>query len=323
MKSNAELYLLLLLLPITSLFPQKNPIIIQEGEFIAHTAERAYFNSPVTTYNGAIYISYIDKNLQLRVARKFGDRWQETVVDSAVYPSTWHSAASIGIDEKGFVHVVGNMHSSPWQYHRSKKPEDISQWEFLGQFAGENKGHRIPGADVRATWMTRGSAAIPGNQITYPYFCNDRNGRLYVAYRECYYCDRSNYFRREWSGGLAAYDARRGTWQRVGGTRPWANDKNYVPLGMRMAFDARNRMHVSWLWYAHYKKDGSHDRAPNFPAYLMRSHAGSYFQRSDLPPVKLPVDISQTDTLWSPFELAQNATGYFVRHTDLATPPNV
>ncbi len=324
---NVKLYatllqLLLLSTPLTFLHSRQNPVINLEGEFLAHTTERAYFNSPVTTYNSVIYLAYIDRNLQLRVAKKEENFWQESIVDSVVYPSTWHSAASIGIDESGFVHVVGNMHSTPWQYHRSKVAEDISQWEFLGQFAGSNKGHTVPGADVRATWMTEGNAAIPGNQITYPFLCNDRRGRLFVAFRECFYCDRSDYFSREWSAGIAKYDARKRRWRRVGGARTWAHDTGFVPLGLRLAFDARNRMHVSWLWYAHYKKDRTHDKAPNFPAYALSPLAGDDFQRSDLQPLSLPVDFSQTDTLWSPFALAPNSKGYFERYTDIAIAPN-
>ncbi|KAA3656336.1 MAG: hypothetical protein DWQ10_15605 [Calditrichaeota bacterium] len=244
------------------------------------------------------------------------------MVDSAVYPSTWHSAASIGIDRLGYIHVAGNMHSSPWQYHRSTAPEDISSWQFLGQYAGANKGHTIPAADVRESWLSDGTAVIPGNQITYAFFRNDQRGRLYVAYRECYYCDRSGYYSREWSGGLSAYDEQTQSWERIGGVRPWAHDTAYVAIGMHFAFDTRNNMHVSWIWYPHYKKYGSHDTAPNFPTYARSGESHSNFQRSDLHALSLPLDFSQSDTLWSPFDLKQNNKGYFERYTDLAIAPN-
>lgn len=307
---------------LQNLIAQNNPIITLEGEFSAHTTDRAYFNSPITSANGALFIAFINKDLQLIVAKKDSGLWQQTVVDSAVYPSTWHSAASLGIDRQGYIHVVGNMHSTPWQYHRSILPGDISAWEFRGQDAGQNKGHTVSAADVRDTWMAAGTAAIPGNQITYAFMRNDRNGQLYVAFRECFYCDRSDYYAREWSAGIARYDEDSQTWLRIGGTQPWAHDTGFVPLGMRMAFDIRNRMHVSWLWYDHYKKDRSHDTAPNFPAYAQSSDSAGSFYRSDLQTLELPIEFSQTDTLWSPFDLAPNSKGYFERYTDIAVAPN-
>lgn len=64
------------------------------------------------------------------------DRWQ--VVNLAALPGNplgaptaddEHNVYVVAADSLGFVHVIGNMHSAPLRYIRSKEPGDIHAWE--------------------------------------------------------------------------------------------------------------------------------------------------------------------------------------------------
>lgn len=308
-----------LLIGLFNIAFSQQPTVTLEGSFVVHPANRAYFNSPIATFNQKIYTAFIDEQLRLVVAQKIGTEWQTSVVDTDIYPSTWHNAPSIAVDTDGFIHVVYNMHSTPWQYSVSKNPENISEWEFRGQNAGAAKGKSEPTPEVRDDWLGPGAAAIPGNQISYPFLAPDRNGRLYIAFRECFECDAIDYYERSWAGGIARYDVETKIWERIGRRGPWAHDYRYVPLGLRFTFDMQNRMHASWIWNLHYAEDNSHETAPNIPAYAFSRDDQKKFNRSDDYRLELPLDVVQSDTLWSPYELPPNPEGYFFGYTDIAT----
>ena len=296
---------------------------ILEGELTAHGANRSLSNTPLASFNGNIYLAYVNPELKTIVAMKRDGRWFTSVVSEETRNDDWHNQPSIAVDREGYVHVVYNMHSTPWQYKVSRKPEDISAWEFRGQDAGEQVGRAVPGNDVRDTWMSAGTAAIPGNQITYPYFASDRSGELYLAYRECFHCTKSDYFSREWSGGIANYDAETKTWRRVGqGAQTFAHDKDYVPLGMQISFDAENRMHVSWVWNLHYRSNGSHKTEPNFPASAWSDDGGETFFTASGKRLNLPIDLAQSDVAAQPSWLAGNSNGYFFPYSRNAAMPD-
>lgn len=306
--------------------------ITLEGEFPVHPASRSLFNAPIASFNGKIYVAFVNRNLQTVVAQKKDGVWSESVVAPITQPDTWHNEPSIAVDSEGYIHVVYNMHSTPWQYSVSTNPEDISQWEFRGQYAGTNPGKSVASksgclGDCYDNWMSEGIADIPGNQITYPFMTPDRNGVLYVSYRECYYCDRSDYFAREWSGGISRYDVTTKTWSRVGGVRPFAHDPNYVPAagGMHMFFDVNNRMHISWVWGLHYTKDEgsrSYFYNPNYPSYAYSDDPDSTFHKADGTLLTLPLDISQADVVVDPSWINPNSKGYFFGITNVAAMPN-
>ena len=75
------------------------------------------------------------------------DRWR--VVDLAALPGNplgaptendEHNIYVIATDSLGFVHIIGNMHSQPLRYIRSRAPRDISKWEAA---AVEGRASRV------------------------------------------------------------------------------------------------------------------------------------------------------------------------------------
>ncbi|KAA3653462.1 MAG: hypothetical protein DWQ10_18450, partial [Calditrichaeota bacterium] len=311
-------------------FAQNPTEVIIEGEFAAHASNIARFNSPITTSQNKIYLAYITPNLKTIVAQKNGQNWELSTVSQITQNNPYHNAPSIAVDENGYIHVLYNMHATPWQYSISAQPENISNWVFRGQYAGENPGFGSTNesecsGDCYDDWIGTGTADIPGNQIGYMFMANDRNGTIYVGFRECYDCD-AGYHQRQRSGGIVRYDAASRQWRRVGGVRPWATDSVYSPLGIHFYFDRTNRMHVSWVWGQHYTEDESSDAFwynPNYPCYAYSDDGGESFFSANGEKLSLPINFEESVPVIQP-NWIQNPqeNGYFWGYTEITAMPD-
>lgn len=310
-------------------------VTTNEGEFAVHSTNTPRFNTPIVTGpDGAIYICYVDPNLDTVIRRKpLGEVWSvPTVLEANTQADAFHNQCSIGIDEDGYIHAVYNMHGTPWQYKRSASPNSVAAFTFLGQNAGTIPGKSTP-ADGNCTgqcetdWLTDepGIAAIPGNQISYPHFGQDNNNKLYLIFRECLDCAAS-FFSRQWSTGLVTYNRTTQTWSRVGGVRPWATDPVKLSIGARLFFDATNRMHVSWIWCPHYTSSGSPQpnggqacfAQSNNVTYAYSDDGGVTMRRADGTAMTLPLGPTESEVAAGPqwFD-AVGATGYYAGHTGI------
>ena len=107
------------------------------------------------------FIAYFDRNRMMTVAsREIGsNEFQRiTLPNQLMWDS--HNYVSLGIDEKGYIHVSGNMHVHPLAYYRSKNPYDINSIIEINEMVGEDEDH-----------------------VTYPKFFNDKKGNLLFSYR--------------------------------------------------------------------------------------------------------------------------------------------
>lgn len=303
---------------------------INEGEFLTHSTNPPQFGTPIATgTDGAIYVCYIDPDLDTRIARKHPVTgvWSETVLEPLTQADAFHTQCSVGLDAAGYVHVVYNMHNTPWQYKRSDAPHSIASMTFLGQNAGTIPGKSSP-QDGNCTgqcaidWNTDepGIAAIPGNQITYPHFANDAAGRLYLAFRQCYLCSAA-FHSREWSAGLVVYDTTTQTWSRVGGVRPFAHDTAKLPLGVTMFGDAAGRLHAAWVWCNHYTQaEGAApcETQPNFVTYAYTDDGGATWRQSNGTAMTLPLSPTGSETVVGPSWFDDvSAAGYFQPQTQM------
>lgn len=274
--------------------------IIHEMEFPAHQVNLGDFQSPLVTYNGSIYLVWVDDRLRTRIAKKSPDG---TITTHTLFeetdPDPYHNEPSIGIDRHGYIHVVGNMHNSPygrpdndnpyyqhaWQYKVSDQPEDISSFTFVG-------------GDPART--------IPGTWITYPYFAHDRQGVLYIAFRHRIKFDAG------WSpgimaGAVARYDAEDKTWHMLGGTDYEHGVKTllwnpggvsaYQGYKVRLFIDARNRMHVGWNVFT--SKENMGGSGATHVLYACSDDGGNTFLKADGQPYsKLPITLSRGDVVF-------------------------
>ncbi len=257
--------------------------IIKEFEFgDASKVTGSDWQTPVATYNDAIYYVYVTRQLKTLIVKKSSTG---TVSKNVIFEETdsapWYNGASVGIDRNGYIHVAGNMHHSPfnhpktgnpyyeyaWQYVVSDKPEDISSFTFVG-------GDR--------------SRTVPGTWITYPSFARDLNGVLYVAFRH------RIKFGTGWSPGIMAaaiarYDTDAKIWVMLGGndypheekTFFWndsgASGTAYQPYRPRIFFDRNNRMHVTWVVDDGNGSSGYHTHV----LYAYSDDGGDTFKRAD------------------------------------------
>ncbi len=322
--------LIILMAAVNICCAQSGPDIKIEGEFAVHPSNIARFNSPLTSFNDNIYVAFISPEMKTIVAQKKNNAWSTAIISNITQENPYHNAPSLGVDELGFVHVLYNMHATPWQYKMSTQSDDISHWQFRGQYAGENPGFstakdsRCEG-DCFDNWLGQGIADIPGNQIGYMFLANDRNGRLYAAFRECNFCGNS-YHQRQRSGGIAVYDAGRRKWQRIGGARPWATDSVYSTQGLHFYFDRSNRMHVSWVWGKHYTPEQSSDAFwfnPNFPCYVYSDDGGESFFNADGKALSLPIDFAESSPVIHPDWIRNpQENGYFWGYTEITAAPD-
>jgi len=290
-------------------------------------ANWALFNSPICTHRGVVFIAFVGPNprdgtgYQTVVGKLADGKWQFSVVEPNNLNDPWHAQPSLVVDAAGHVHVTYNMHSSPWQYCVSLRPADIRRWVFRGQKL-RGPHDRLESGVVYG----EGRAAIPGNRITYQFMTTDRNGVPYVIFREALKnLPGTDYFKMQWSLGIARYDARQRKWLRVGpgrGVRVFATEPGRRVQGGRVYFDPNNRMHVSWIWYAEYEKDGSGHLKPNWPGYAYSDDCGTTFHRADGKPLKLPVRLADVPKVISPDWLEPTEKGYFAAYTELCASPH-
>lgn len=230
-------------------------------------------------------------------------QWQRIVLEDRTLPDITHTQPSVGIDSKQRVHIAYNMHNMPWQYVMSRTPCSIDDFEFRGTPMTDANLHTAY-EENRSPWADAGSAAIPGNQITYPAFFNDRNGDLYVTYRFAVRPARP-WLERGFGGGIARFDVGAQHWSAIGGdvplsdrdARPATADTASHPftweLGWsvyhpRLWFDRNNAMYVTWMW----RKEQAGIDTTN-PSFAMRPNAQAAFRRADGSAYELPIGLSK------------------------------
>lgn len=227
--------------------------------------------------------------------------WESHVVEARTILDTWHAQASIAVDKQGYVHVAYNMHNFPWQYAVSDRPYDISSFTFKGQPVSQQEIERSK-FENKTNFPDTGTAAIPGNQITYPSFTKDRNGELYVTYR---FAVRPNkaFEERAFGAGIARYDADLRTWHSIGGDvtmeakdakldaqgptiqRPFAFEDRYTVYLPIIGFDSNNKMHIVWNW-----RRGEAGMETFRPSYAMGSGDKTFVDPTGAK-LALPIDV--------------------------------
>lgn len=235
------------------------------------------FATPTAYYQGNIYVVSVEppvgisNGVNLRtVVRKGYQRkgawmWETTVIDDATLDDVYHTQASIAIDKAGYVHVAYNMHHMPWQYAISKRPGDIASFDFKGDEISLAERAIVKHLN-KTPFLSIGTAAIPGNQITYPAFFYDRQGELYLTYRFATRPKKA-FGSRGFAFALARYDILSKCWIPLGGLIKVTSGEADLPAGfpevevkafvfsegwqpqlLRLFFDKGNHMHLSWTW---------------------------------------------------------------------------
>lgn len=280
------------------------------------------FQTSIAYHKGAVYTINVEPadgkfngvNLRTVVRKgiKIGQdyRWVASLVESRTIDDPWHTLGSIGIDKAGYIHVAYNMHNMPWQYSVSRRPEDVSEFDFFGD--------RVDLMDIkevkfnnRSPFFSLGKAALPGTQVTYPAFFNDRYGELYITYRFALK-PKLPWIDRVYSGGLAKYDVKSKKWIPIGGVVDLSSEeadvhaatgsrvvtafcsaKGWWANQVRLWFDKWNRMYLAWSWADYGRFQLGLEPEPRFAfAY---SSDGMRFLKGDGQKYELPISYDESD----------------------------
>ncbi len=108
------------------------------------------------------FIIYYDASRQMSVAHRAHQRtpWRYHKLPSFLGWDS-HNYATVDVDEKGYIHVMGNMHNDRLVYFRSTEPWEVRSLRQVDYLIDRER-------DVN---------------VTYPNFMHDRDGRLIAIYR--------------------------------------------------------------------------------------------------------------------------------------------
>jgi len=231
--------------------------------------------------------------------------WEKHVIENRTLDDRYHTQPSIALDKSGYIHVVYNMHNMPWQYKVSKRPDDISEFEFKGEALTTDQLKKVK-YENKTPFPYIETAAIPGTQITYPSFFKDRNNDLYITYRFATKPAQS-WKKRGFAGGIAKYDVVNKKWEPIGGKlkinsadalyKDNAVDKSYTvyPFAytdkwsvylIRLHFDKNNGMHLSWTW-----REGGAGSDCSHPSYAYAESGSNIFKKTNGVEYDLPVSV--------------------------------
>ncbi|HKZ20293.1 MAG TPA: BNR repeat-containing protein [Acidimicrobiia bacterium] len=174
---------------------------------------------------------WVDNNKKARIARRTHTKAWEASVDlsaaggtalSAAFDDDSHNSVVVAVDDRGGVHVAGNMHggqggaSDLLKYMRTSQP-----------------GH------IAGTWVTT-MVGTEESSVTYPQFVKAKNGTLYFFYRDGI------------SGNgdlmLNKYTSSTKVWTRVGKIID-GKASSHSPYPQHVAVDrTTGRWHLIWCW---------------------------------------------------------------------------
>jgi hypothetical protein len=295
------------------------------------------YHSPIATRGNSTFIFFVDINHRMKIAHLTNGVFKaEAFIDNTLYqPSEFytppasadyyrvlendsHHALALGIDEDGYLHLVGDMHNYPRYsnpmahlplryynknilYWRSDNPLDISSFTFKGDQSGQ---------------------CPPGYGFTYQFFFNDMYGKLHFTARAHQAAD--NALR---CAPFSRYDANTGTWSIIGGIDPSdpdsaprtfyddgreydasKPDNKYSKTHPHGVFDRDNNMHL----VAPLLDDPTlHPGSPiihfaNTVAYAQSAN-GTGFAKADGTSITLPATINLTENR---ADIAYSTTGY-------------
>lgn len=175
-------------------------------------------------------VAYYDASRQMSVAYRESPtgNWSFQKLDSYLGWDS-HNSVVIGLDEKGYIHIVGNLHVNPIVYFRSENPYDVRSLKRVEFMADK----------------------ISESRMTYPEFFNDAQGHLYFKYRNG----------RSGSGNeiYNAFNAGSVSWDRLHQTPlvDGEGERNGYFWGPVLGPDGF--FHLSWVWRETPVASSNHD----------------------------------------------------------------
>lgn len=170
------------------------------------------------THNDKQFAAFYDENRALTVAeRSLGSSsWRLQRLQTSVGWDS-HNDIVMAVDDDGFIHLAGNMHSSPLVYFRTTSPADVTTFQRVNSMVGMNE-----------------------TSCTYPQFFAAPNGELVFMYRDGTSGNGNHIFN--------AYSTATKSWRRLLGSAltDGQGQRNAYPVGPVQGPD--RLWHLVWVW---------------------------------------------------------------------------
>jgi len=91
-------------------------------------------SNKIVTANGKTFVAWLDHvaDVQIRTYDVATDTWADTVLVGKGVDN--HSGPALTMDSDGYLHIVFGPHHGPFQYRRSVRPHDATEWEPVERF---------------------------------------------------------------------------------------------------------------------------------------------------------------------------------------------
>ena len=181
-------------------------------------------SNKIVTFRGKTHVSWLNAKFDTMIATydHGTGKWSEAVrvgdgVDN-------HAGSALTVDSEGYLHIVFGPHGHPFQYARSARPDDATQWVKRPNF---------------------------GRMATYPSLVCDDNDTLHIIYRMRTDLSRPLVYQRLPKGG---------SWSNpLWLARPPAGHKGYAAYHSSLAIGSDNALHVSYnIFYSNDPRAGGH-----------------------------------------------------------------
>lgn len=204
-----------------------------------------------------IFVGYYDANRQLSVASRprDADDWTYHKVDSWLGWDS-HNAIAMAVDDAGQLHVVGNLHRDPLNYHRTA-------------IAGDVRTLRRQEVMVDKALERR---------MTYPIFLRDAKGGLILKYRDGGSGNGNEIYN--------VYDTGSERWRHLLKTPLTDGEGRRNAYFVGPVSGPDGRFHLAWVWRETPMAETNHDLSYARSADLL------HWERSDDSPLQLPITLA-------------------------------
>ena len=206
------------------------------------------------------FVAYYDAERHMTVAvRSLGKTDWHTVVlpESIVWDS--HNYITMAVDDRGFIHLSGNMHVVPLVYFRTTKPLDVDTFE------------RAPMVGERE------------NRMTYPVFMRGTDNELIFTYRDGHSGNGDQIYN--------VYDLETQTWRRLL-DQPLTSGQGKMNAYLHGPVRGPDgNWHLCWVWRNHGGCETNHDLSYARSADLVHWQTGAGT------PLTLPITLENADVV--------------------------
>jgi hypothetical protein len=202
------------------------------------------------------FVAFYDDKRQLTVAQRKLDQ-REWTLHKLPVTTGWdsHNYVTLVTDDKGFLHLSGDMHCVPLKYFRSSKPLDASTFERIDRMTGDLE-----------------------KRTTYPRFLFGAENELIFTYRDGGSGNGNQIFN--------VYDSGTRTWSRLM-DKPLTDgegERNAYFQGPVQGPDGT--FHLAWVWRE------SPDAATNHDLSYARSRDLRHWENAAGKPLALPIKLN-------------------------------